>query len=88
MPSYVSPASEVGVEALNDEVRRQARAYMAMREDEFWEDARLRYPGMLSSELSRMESQINSGGTSDLSWLPYGEEVKARRPDGSSCKHL
>ena len=45
---------------------------MAQREEEFWEDAKLRYPTLLAAELAHMENQINSGGSSDLSWLPYG----------------
>jgi hypothetical protein len=49
MPAYVNPVNEIGVETLYDEVRKQARAYMAKREEEFWEDAKLRYPTLLAS---------------------------------------
>jgi hypothetical protein len=72
LPAYISPVNEIGVEALQDEVRTQAHAYMAHREVEFWDDAKARYPALLAVELTRMESQIDSGGASDLSWLPHG----------------
>ena len=63
---------------------------MAQREEEFWEDAKLRYPTLLAAELAHMENQINSGGSFDLSWLPYGHGLSLfySHPAASKKSHL